>query len=169
MDETEEAGDQLPKREPVFAKGAWKRFIILAICLGAPYLFRDQIFEALDTISSQIKLPSTVAGLASGPDFKVTHECMYLDPTATQCWNYLKIISLNDQPITIKDVIVNERKECTPDSGIQAFATLMASQYMNVNNKTIKKGDAYALGVTCEPVDVQIITDKGNWNGGSKG
>ena len=35
------------------------------------------------------------------PSLRVTHECRYLDPTATQCWSHLKIVSLNDEPITI--------------------------------------------------------------------
>jgi hypothetical protein len=80
----------------------------------------------------------------------------------------LKIVSLNDEPITIERVIVNGRAECTSDTGIQAFATLMASQFINVSDKTIKTGDAYGIGVSCEPVNVKIVTDKGSWSGGSK-
>jgi hypothetical protein len=110
------------------------------LCSCYSQLARGSIFGALDAISAHIKVSSTVAGLESGPEFKVTHECMYLDPTARQCWDYLRIVSLNDEPVTIKEVVVNGGKECTPDSGVQAFAMLMASQYINVNIKTIKKG-----------------------------
>src|SRR5438309_367783 len=35
----------------------------------------------------------------AGPSLKVTHECRYLDRAATQCWDHLKIVSLNDEPI----------------------------------------------------------------------
>jgi hypothetical protein len=105
----------------------------------------------------------------SGPSLRVTHECRYLDPSASECWKYLKIVSLNEQPVTIQDVIVNGRKECTADRGLlQGLATIMAAQFINVSNKTIKKGDAYGVGVTCEPVDVAIVTDKGAWKGGSE-
>jgi hypothetical protein len=80
---------------------------------------------------------------AAGPEFEVSNECKYLAPDATQCWRHLRIVSLNDDPITIKDVVVNGRKECTPDIGAQGFAALSASRLINVTNKTIKKGDAY--------------------------
>jgi hypothetical protein len=106
--------------------------------------------------------------LAAGPEFELTHECRYLDPKATQCWSHLKIVSLNDEAVTIKKVTVNGRKDCTPDDGIQAFETLMASQFINVTKKTIQKGDAYGVGLTCEPVDVEIETDKGIWTGGKR-
>lgn len=57
MSETGGAENELPKREPMFTKGAWTRFIILAICLGGPYLLRDQIFGALETVSDHLELP----------------------------------------------------------------------------------------------------------------
>jgi hypothetical protein len=101
-----------------------------------------------------------------GPSLRVTHECRYLDPTATQCWNHLKIVSLNDQPVTIEQVIVNGRPECTTSNN--GLVMLMAAQIINVNDKTIRTGDAYGIGVSCEPVSVKIVTDKGAWSGGSK-
>jgi hypothetical protein len=78
----------------------------------------------------------------------------------------LKIVSLNDQPVTIEQVIVNGRPECT--SSGNGLVMLMAAQFINVIDKTIRTGDAYGIGVSCEPVGVKIITDKGTWSGGSK-
>jgi hypothetical protein len=80
----------------------------------------------------------------------------------------LRIISLNDLPVTIEQVVVNGRSACTSDTGLQAIALLMASQFVNVKEKILSKGDAYGVGVSCEPVDVKIVTDKGTWNGGSR-
>ena len=88
----------------------------------------------------------------------------------TECWNYLKIVSLNEQPVTIQDVIVNGRKECTADRtplGLGPLVQVMAAQFINVSNTTLKKGDAYGAGVSCEPVDAMIVTDKGTWKGGT--
>jgi len=103
------------------------------------------------------------------PSLRVTHECRYLDPSATQCWRYLKIVSLNDESITIEKVVVNGREECTSIAAdFLGLTTLMASQFINVKNKTLNKGDTYGVGVSCEPVDVEIVTDKGTWSGGSK-
>jgi hypothetical protein len=102
------------------------------------------------------------------PSLRVTHECRYLDATATQCWSHLRIVSLNDDPITIEKVVVNGRAECTSGRSFQAITLLMASQFINVKDKTLNKGDAYGVGVSCEPVDVEIVTDKGTWSGGSR-
>jgi hypothetical protein len=101
----------------------------------------------------------------AGPSLKVTHECRLLDKTATQCWDYLRIVSLNDQPVTIEKVIVNGRPECTETA--RGLVWAMTAPFINVDNKTIKMGDAYAIGMSCEPVSIKIITDKGTWSGGS--
>jgi hypothetical protein len=101
----------------------------------------------------------------AGPSLRVTHECRYLDPSATQCWNHLKIISMNDLPVTVEQVIVNGRAECT---SVQDLVLFIASRFINVTEKTIKKGDAFSVGVSCEPVDVKIVTDKGTWSGGTR-
>jgi hypothetical protein len=121
---------------------------------------KPALAHAIDVVTGYV--PPT------GPSLRVTHECRYLDATATQCWDHLKIVSLNDQPVTIEQVIVNGRPECTSNTGLKGFATLMASQFINVTDKTIRTGDAYGIGVSCEPVGVKIITDKGDWSGGSK-
>jgi hypothetical protein len=102
----------------------------------------------------------------TGPSFRVSHECRYLDRKATQCWNHLKIVSMNNQPITIEQVLVNGRPECVPSDGVANFATALAGRFINVNNTTIKTGDTYGIGVSCEPVTVKIVTDKGTWTGG---
>jgi hypothetical protein len=101
------------------------------------------------------------------PSLRVTHECRYLDPAATQCWSHLKIVSLNEDPITIERVVVNGGEDCT-SGGFQPFFTLMAALFINVNNKTLNQGDAFGIGLSCEPVDVKIVTDKGTWSGGWK-
>jgi hypothetical protein len=118
---------------------------------------KPAIANAIDVVTGYVP--------PAGPSLRVTHECRYLDPTATQCWKHLKIVSLNDQPVTIEQVIVNGRPECTSNNGL---VMLMAAQFINVSNKTIRTGDAYGVGVSCEPVSVRIVTDKGAWSGGSK-
>lgn len=102
-----------------------------------------------------------------GPSLKVTHECRYLDRKATQCWDHLKIVSMNEEPVTIEQIIVNGRPECVPNDGVANFAMLLAAKLINVTNTTIKTGDAYGVGVSCEPVTVKIVTDKGTWTGGA--
>jgi hypothetical protein len=119
---------------------------------------KPAVANAIDVVTGYV--PPT------GPSLRVTHECRYLDPSATQCWNHLKIISMNDLSVTIEQVIVNGRSECS--TGLQAIVMLMASQFMNVTDKTLSKGDAYGVGVSCEPVDVKIVTDKGTWSGGTR-
>ncbi|UQR63498.1 hypothetical protein LRP30_43505 [Bradyrhizobium sp. C-145] len=71
----------------------------------------------------------------NGPSLRVSHECRYLDPKATQCWSHLKIVSMNEQPITIEQVLVNGRPECVSNNGL---VMLMAAQFINVTEKTIK-------------------------------
>jgi hypothetical protein len=119
---------------------------------------KPAVANAIDLVTGYV--PPT------GPSLRVTHECRYLDPAATQCWSHLKVVSLNDGPITIERVVVNGREECTSEDGLQAFLTLLASRFINVKNKTLSQGDAYGVGVSCEPVDVKIVTDKGTWSGG---
>ncbi|UWU84905.1 hypothetical protein N2605_00105 [Bradyrhizobium yuanmingense] len=102
----------------------------------------------------------------TGPSLRVSHECRYLDRKATQCWSHLKIISMNEQPITIEQVVVNGRPGCVLDNGL---VMLMAAQFINVTEKTIKTGDAYGVGLNCEPVTLKIVTDKGTWTGGAAG
>lgn len=102
----------------------------------------------------------------TGPSLRVTHECRYLDRKATQCWDHLKIVSTNEEPVTIEKIVVNGRPECVPTDGLAGFATVLAAQFINVSNTTIKTGDAYGVGIGCEPVNVKIVTDKGTWSGG---
>jgi hypothetical protein len=118
---------------------------------------KPALAHAIDVVTGYV--PPT------GPSLRVTHECRYLDPKATQCWDHLRIVSLSDQPITIEQVIVNGRPECTSTNGL---VLLIATQVINVTNKTIKTGDAYGVGMNCEPVSVRIITDKGVWSSGSQ-
>jgi hypothetical protein len=147
--------------------------LILLLMLGVPLAvaniqtlyswfpaLKPAIADVIDVITGYVP--------PAGPSLRVTHECRYLDPTATQCWSHLKIVSLNDQPVTIEQVVVNDRPECTAITGLQGFATIMATPFINVSNKTIKTGDAYGIGVSCEPVSVKIVTDKGAWSSGSK-
>lgn len=101
----------------------------------------------------------------TGPSLRVSHGCRFLDPKATQCWSHLKIVSTNEQSITIEQVLVNGRPECVPTDGVANFATALASRFINVDNKTIKTGDTYGIGVSCEPVTVKIVTDRGTWTG----
>ncbi|WLC16302.1 hypothetical protein [Bradyrhizobium diazoefficiens] len=120
---------------------------------------RPAVANAIDVVTGYVP--------PKGPSLRVTHECKYLDRKATQCWSHLKIVSMNEQPITIEQIIVNGRPECVPNDGVANFAMLLAAQFINVTNTTIKTGDAYGVGVSCEPVTVKIVTDKGTWTGGA--
>lgn len=92
-----------------------------------------------------------------------------LGPKGDAVLEPLEIVSLNAQPITIDQVLVNGRPECVPDDGVAGFAMLLAAQFINVTNTTINTGDAYGIGVSCEPVTVKIVTDKGTWTGRAGG
>ncbi|UPK26763.1 hypothetical protein [Bradyrhizobium sp. 195] len=145
--------------------------VTLLLLLGIPLSITN--IQALYTwfpslkpaIANAIDVATGYAPL-TGPSLKVSHECRYLDRKATQCWSHLKIVSMNEQPITIEQVVVNGRPECVLDNGL---VMLMAAQFINVTEKTIKTGDAYGVGLSCEPVTLKIVTDKGTWTGGAAG
>ena len=154
MSETGKDEGQPPNREPVFTKGAWKRFIILAICLGGPYLFKEQIFEALETISNQIKLPSAIAG----PRFKVEYGYFMvpaLDCPGGRCQQSqtqrLKVQSLNKEPVATNDATINGQTECMTN-----FFGLFG-----LKGITMKYGEVRYVLTTCEPAEFRILTDKG--------
>lgn len=67
-----------------------------------------------------------------------------------------KILSLDQQPVTIERVVVNGRPECASDKSLSGLVTLLAAQHINVSNKTIRMGDAYGVGIGCDPVSVKI-------------
>lgn len=142
--------------------------LILLLLLGIPLALaniqtlyswfpalKPALAKAIDVVTGYV--PPTE------PSLRVTHECRYLNQTATQCWSHLKIVSMNEQPITIQQIIVNGRPECITDNGL---VMLLAARFINVTDTTIKTGDAYGIGVSCEPVRVKIVTDKGTWTGG---
>jgi hypothetical protein len=59
----------------------------------------------------------------------------------------LKVQPLNEQPISVKDLIVNDRDECILANGLKG--------------STMKFGDvAYAI-TNCEPIRVRILTEQG--------
>jgi len=119
---------------------------------------KPAIAHAIDVVTGYV--PPT------GPKLRVSHECALLDATATQCWSHLKIASLDQQPVTIERVVVNGRPECASDKSFFGLVTLLAAQHINVSNKTIRMGDAYGVGISCDPVSVKITTDHGEWSGG---
>jgi len=59
----------------------------------------------------------------------------------------LKIQSLNEEEITVQEVIVNERPECIFVSWLK--------------NTKLKFGDVGYVLTRCEPVRVRIVTDRG--------
>jgi hypothetical protein len=59
----------------------------------------------------------------------------------------LKVQSLNEEPISIKDLIVNDRTECILVNGPK--------------DSTMKFGDVSYVLSLCEPVRVRILTDRG--------
>jgi hypothetical protein len=147
--------------------------LTLLLVLGVPFAIANiqtlySWFPALKPALADAIDVATGYVPPTGPKLRVTHECRYLAPDATQCWSHLRIVSLHDEPLTIEQAVVNDRPECTAIAGLQGLATVMAAQYINVRNKTIKTGDTYGIGVSCEPVSVKIITDKGTWTSTSK-
>ena len=59
----------------------------------------------------------------------------------------LKVQSLNDEPVSIKDLIVNDRAECILVNGPK--------------DSTMKFGDVSYVLTRCEPIRVRILTDRG--------
>jgi hypothetical protein len=104
-----------------------------------------------------IPLPSGLK-LSSGPKFKV--EYGYFMVPALDCpggtcqrpqTQRLKVQSLNEGPITIKEVVVNDRAGCV--------ATLFG--LFDLRGTTMKYGDVGYVMTTCEPARFRIVTEKG--------
>jgi hypothetical protein len=110
--------------------------------------------SGLSNISSSV---SNAPMRTTGPDFKVAVVEEYLDRSATRPVPFLKIQSLNDDPVTITSVIMNENDDCS-DKNI--------NQKLNLGDvyKTPPATKVFMLllaGKMCEPVKVRIRTDRG--------
>jgi hypothetical protein len=98
---------------------------------------------------------SSVPGLSSwGPKLKV--EYGYFMTPAFDCpgghcqqpsEKRLKVQSLSEQPILIKDLIVNDRGDCV-------FFNL-------AKGRTMYLGDVSYVATMCEPIRVRVVTDQG--------
>jgi hypothetical protein len=90
----------------------------------------------------------------SSPDFKVEYGYFMipaLDCPGGRCQQpqakRLKVQSLDEQPVSVKDVIVNDRPECILANGKK--------------NSTMKFGDVGYILSLCEPLRVRVVTQKG--------
>jgi hypothetical protein len=90
----------------------------------------------------------------SGPKFKVEYGYFMipaLDCPGGRCQQpqaqRLKVQSLGEQPIAVKDVTVNDRPECI----LINFP----------KDTTMKFGDVSYVVSVCDPLRVRIVTDKG--------
>ena len=98
---------------------------------------------------------SSVPGLSSwGPKLKVEYG-YFLSP-AFDCpgghcqqpnEKRLKVQSVSEQPILIKDLIVNDRANCV-------FFNL-------AKGRTMYLGDVSYVATMCEPIRVRVVTDQG--------
>jgi hypothetical protein len=83
--------------------------------------------------------------VTNGPRFKVIEESVNLNPRQSVLSKILKIQLLEEQPITVSKVVVNNSDKC-------ASGQFPAS---------MKYGEERALLLWCEPVSVSIITERG--------
>lgn len=130
------------------------------------------------------RLPSPTALFATttGPKFKVEYGD-FMEERPTQCGRNLcpfervpvrrlKVQSLNEQPITITNVVINDNDDCSTNPIAKIAKALKAegrdpgllsqlpdqSKYVS----TLKYGDvANVPTFGCEPVKVRIVTDRG--------
>jgi len=106
----------------------------------------------------------------SGPEFKVEYgyfRVPALDCTGGRCQpptaKRLKVQSMDREPISINDVVVNDRPECTDPNKMGAAGLVLAlvAPAVGIKGKTMSFGDVGYVLSPCEPVTVRIETDKG--------
>lgn len=112
---------------------------------------KPALAHAIDVVTGYV--PS------SGPDFKVRHRvreveagCRY-NPTGMKCLQYdhasvasVSIQSANSYPILLKEVVINEKEQCSVKP-----------------NTTLTLGDTYDVALNfCDPIKIRIVTDHGD-------
>ena len=122
--------------------GATLTLVGIFVTVGGFGGLADWVYRSVGSFSS-----------STGPKFKVEYGYFMipaLDCPGGQCQQpkgqRLKVQSLGELPIAIKDVIVNDRPEC-----------ILAAP----KDTTMKFGDVRYAFPVCDPVRVRIVTDKG--------
>jgi hypothetical protein len=139
--------------------------------------------RGLPDISALPVLSSVSSGLVvPSPKFKVEYKS-YREDRQTQCGRNLcplitvpvmrlKIQSLNEQPILVKNVIVNDNADCSANPLAKLSAALKAEGRdpgllervppTSSVTATMKYGDVATVPLFgCEPVRVRVITERG--------
>jgi hypothetical protein len=121
----------------------------------APFI---QLAEFAKGFAGGLALTSQGAIQINSPNFKVRHHvkqvegaCKY-NPSGTLCLQHsyypyasLTIQSANDYTVELKEVVINEKSECTVKE-----------------SKTMTLGDTYEVPLGgCDPIKVRIVTDRG--------
>jgi hypothetical protein len=129
------------------------------------------------------RLPNPVALFApSGPKFKVEYKS-HLEDRQTQCGRNLcpsiqvavmklTIQSLNELPVVVQNVIVNDNEECSANPLAKLASALKAEgrdpgllariPATSSVQATMKYGDVATVPLFgCEPVRVRVVTDQG--------
>jgi hypothetical protein len=139
--------------------------------------------HGLPDISALPALSSVSSGLVEpSPKFKVEYKS-YLEERQTQCGRNLcpsiqvpvmrlKIQSLNEQPIQVQNVIVNDNADCSANPLAKLSAALKAEGRdpgllerippTSSVTATMKYGDVATVPLFgCEPVRVRVVTERG--------
>jgi hypothetical protein len=140
------------------------------------------IFVAGHLMDQKLSDLGSAPALATGPKFKVEYGS-YPEDRRIQCGRNLcpteqvevlklKIQSLNDEPILVKNVVVNDNEECSANP-LAKLAGALKSEGRDPGvlgqvpatssvTATMKYGDVAEVPLFgCEPVRVRIITDRG--------
>jgi hypothetical protein len=143
---------------------------------------KPAIANAIDVVTGYVP-PSGPSLVSRGPKFKVEYRS-YAEERQIQCGRNicptepvgvmrLTIQSMNDDPIQVKDVVVNENADCTADplpklraaqkaagGDVEALDRIIARETPRV--ATMKFGDKTTVRyLDCDPIRVRIITDRG--------
>jgi hypothetical protein len=129
------------------------------------------------------RLPNPVALFAPpGPKFKVEYKS-HLEDRQTQCGRNLcpstqvevmrlTLQSLNEQPVVVQNVIVNDNEDCSANPLAKLATALKAEGHdpgllaripaTSSVQATMKYGDVATVPLFgCEPVRVRVVTDRG--------
>jgi len=137
---------------------------ILGGMYAGPYVI-DRLPNPLSLLASWSHLADT-----SGPEFKVEYgyfRVPALDCTGGRCQpptaKRLKVQSMDREPISINDVVVNDRPECPDPNKMGAAGLVLAlvAPAVGIKGKTMSFGDVGYVLSPCEPVTVRVETDKG--------
>jgi hypothetical protein len=126
---------------------------LLAATFGSSYVLHHGLPALRSTLGLSSSAALSLAASSDEPKFKVAYG-YYMVP-AFDCpgghcqqpeTKRLKVQSLNEGPVEVKDLVVNDRPECA---------------FWGPKGSTMKFGDVSYVIVPCEPIRVRIATDKG--------